>query len=322
MYDGTVKGEDKEGLEIAIQCIGESFGVDPSNQEQVKQLSIQPMTLQSIFDDHMKTHDKFATQASVSGDDTASSSRKVPTVEDKAKAEALKQEGNSLMTAKKFDSAIEAYTQAITLDATNPVYYSNRAAAYSSKSDHISAISDANKAIEVDPRYSKGYHRLGHALYSISDFKAAADAFERGLKVEPTNPGLKSSLASAKAKINAESEVSPRGTPAGVDDPSAGVGAGGGMGGLADMLKNIGGGGGGMPDLTSLMSNPAIKSMAQQMAQNGGLSRLMQDPAVADMMNRVQSGNTPSMEELMQNPNLKNIAEKFLGGSGAGGSSV
>jgi len=97
---------------------------------------------------------------------------------------------------------------------------------------------------------------------------------------------LKSSLASAKAKINAESEVSPRGTPAGVDDPSAGVGAGGGMGGLADMLKNIGGGGGGggMPDLTSLMSNPAIKSMAQQMAQNGGLSRLMQDPAVADMV--------------------------------------
>jgi len=97
---------------------------------------------------------------------------------------------------------------------------------------------------------------------------------------------LKSSLASAKAKINAESEVSPRGTPAGVDDPSAGVGAGGGMGGLADMLKNIGGGGGGggMPDLTSLMSNPAIKSMAQQMAQNGGLGRLMQDPAVADMV--------------------------------------
>jgi len=113
----------------------------------------------------MKTHDKFATQASVSGDDTASSSRKVPTVEDKAKAEALKQEGNSLMTAKKFDSAIEAYTQAITLDATNPVYYSNRAAAYSSKSDHISAISDANKAIEVDPRYSKGYHRLGYEYH-------------------------------------------------------------------------------------------------------------------------------------------------------------
>jgi len=118
------------------------------------------MTLQSIFDVHIKAHDKVNIQASDS-EDTASS-LKAPTVEDKAKAEKLKQEGNSLMTAKKYEDAIKAYTQAITLDATNPVYYSNRAAGYSSKGDHFSAIADANKAIEVDPNYSKGHHRLGY----------------------------------------------------------------------------------------------------------------------------------------------------------------
>lgn len=127
-----------------------------------------------------------------------------------------------------------------------------------------------------------------HALYSIGDFKSAANAFERGLEVDPGNPGLKSSLASTKAKISAENEVSTRSTPGPNVDPTtgagAGAGAGGGMGGLADMLKNMGGDGGGMPDLTNLMNNPAIKSMAQQMAQNGGLNRLMQDPTVADMV--------------------------------------
>lgn len=65
------------------------------------------------------------------------------------------------MSGKSYDEAIETYTQAIELDSTNPVYYSNRAAAHSSKGDHLSAIGDAEKAIEVDPSYVKAYHRLG-----------------------------------------------------------------------------------------------------------------------------------------------------------------
>ena len=84
-----------------------------------------------------------------------------PTAEEKANAEKLKQKGNSLMSGKNFDGAIETYTKAIDLDPTNPVYYSNRAAAYSSKGDHLSAVGDAEKAIEVDPSYVKAYHRLG-----------------------------------------------------------------------------------------------------------------------------------------------------------------
>lgn len=65
------------------------------------------------------------------------------------------------MTAKKHDQAIDAYTKAIALDSSNPVYYSNRAAAYASKGDHASAILDAEKAIEVDPTFVKAYSRLG-----------------------------------------------------------------------------------------------------------------------------------------------------------------
>ena len=38
---------------------------------------------------------------------------------------------------------------------------SHRAAAHSSKGDHLSATGDAEKAIEVDPSYVKAYHRLG-----------------------------------------------------------------------------------------------------------------------------------------------------------------
>lgn len=53
---------------------------------------------------------------------------------------------------------------------------------------------------------------------------------------------------------------------------------------MASMLGGMGGGGGGMPDLASMMNNPAIMQMAQNLMQNGGMDRLMSNPAVANMV--------------------------------------
>lgn len=100
-----------------------------------------------------------ALQASATTSQAAA--KATPTPEDKAAAEAQKAVGNSKMTAKDYPAAIEAYTKAIDLDPTNPVFYSNRAAAYSSSGDHDKAVMDAEKAIEVDPKFVKAYHRLG-----------------------------------------------------------------------------------------------------------------------------------------------------------------
>jgi len=138
----------------SVQCIGEAFGVDPSDNDQSERLSIKPASLESIFDLFLKTRDKVNSSS-------APPKLSDPTAEDKANADKLKQKGNSLMSSKKYDEAIQTYTEAIKFDSTNPVYYSNRAAAHSSKGDHHSAIGDAEKAIEADPSYVKAYHRLG-----------------------------------------------------------------------------------------------------------------------------------------------------------------
>lgn len=132
-----------------------------------------------------------------------------------------------------------------------------------------------------------------HAHYCLNDFKAAAAAFKRGLELDPTNANLKSGLSSAEARIPPEDDDLP--PLEDMDEPaSANAGAGAGMGGMADMLRNMGmgggGGGGGMPDLASLMSNPAMMQMAQQMMQNGGLERLMSNPAVQNMVRARLSG--------------------------------
>ncbi|KAJ3796433.1 putative stress-induced protein STI1 [Lentinula aff. detonsa] len=313
--DGTVKTDDKESLEVAVQCIGEAFGVDPSDDEQFARLSVKPATLQSIFDVYLKTKEKVD---GGSRSQPSSSLPQGPSAEDKAKADTFKRSGNSLMSAKKYDEAIEAYSQAISLDSGNPIYYSNRAAAYSSKGDHLSAVGDAELALAADPKFVKAYHRLGHAQYCLSDYKASADAFERGLKLDPSNVGLKSGLQNAKSRITDDDDDGP--PPLIPDDApvstSTGSTASGlpDMGGMADMLRGMGGGGGGMPDLASLMNNPQMMAMAQQMMSNGGLSNLMQNPAVSDMMSRMQSGDMPSMEELMSNPALRNIASQFGAG--------
>lgn len=50
---------------------------------------------------------------------------------------------------------------AIGLDSNNAVYFCNRAAAHSKLGNHQAAIEDCNRALELDPTYSKAYGRLG-----------------------------------------------------------------------------------------------------------------------------------------------------------------
>ena len=66
--------------------------------------------------------------------------------------------------------------------------------------------------------------------------------------------------------------------------PAAGAGGLGNLGGMADMFRNAGGGGGGMPDIASMMNNPQLMAMAQQLMANGGMNSLLSNPAVANMV--------------------------------------
>jgi small glutamine-rich tetratricopeptide repeat-containing protein alpha len=98
--------------------------------------------------------------------------------------------------------------------------------------------------------------------------------------------GLRNSEANAKAADAVGDVPSPSAASSNPQmDPSTG-----GMGGLAETLRNMGGGGaGGTPDLAGLMNNPAMMQMAQQMMANGGLERLMSNPAVANMVSCIES---------------------------------
>lgn len=64
-----------------------------------------------------------------------------------ARANALKDEGNALLSHGKFSHAAEKYSEAIAL-APNAIYYSNRAQALIKLESYGLAIQDANEALK------------------------------------------------------------------------------------------------------------------------------------------------------------------------------
>lgn len=110
-------------------------------------------------------------------------------------AEEHKRKGNDAFKEKKWDEAIKHYNKAITLDPSNAAYYSNRSAAWSFKGSHESALADANKCIEKDPKFVKGYARKGKALFDLKRWDDAEEAYKKGLTVEASNDACTRGLA-------------------------------------------------------------------------------------------------------------------------------
>lgn len=103
---------------------------------------------------------------------------------------------------------------------------------------------------------------------------------------------MKTGLQNSETRIASDGDAAPP-RPTSSSNSPPGAGPIPGLGGMADALRNLGGAGaggaGGMPDLAGMMNNPAMMQMAQQMMANGGLERLMSNPAVANMVSSIKS---------------------------------
>ena len=64
-------------------------------------------------------------------------------------------ESNEAVNSGDFRRAIKAYTEAITLDPTNPVLYTNRSTAFAKLNQFQKSLLDARKARELNPKWAK-----------------------------------------------------------------------------------------------------------------------------------------------------------------------
>jgi chaperonin cofactor prefoldin len=121
-----------------------------------------------------------------------------------AQAEAKKAEGNAAFAAKEYEKAIGFYTEAIELDASNHLYYSNRSICLAETKKYEEAKADGAMCIKIDPTFVKGYHRKANAEFLSGDYDSASATVHAGLKVDPTMGDLKRLLQKIKAKRGGE----------------------------------------------------------------------------------------------------------------------
>ncbi|KAJ2052186.1 Hsp90 cochaperone [Coemansia sp. S16] len=121
-------------------------------------------------------------------------------------ANELKAKGNEAFAAGNHTAAIDFFSQAIELDPTNHVLYSNRSASQSSLKKYTEALADAEKTVELMPAWAKGYSRKGAALFGLQEYAMAVATYQDGLKHDPESALLKKGLSDAEAALEHEKD--------------------------------------------------------------------------------------------------------------------
>ena len=159
---------------------------------------------------------------------------------------------------------------------------------------------------------------ISTARLALGQFAEAAKALKRALELEPDNERTRQELQKAEERLAPSSSSASSGqsvTPAAQPTPGAGAGPRG--------MPSMGGGGGGMPDFASLLSNPAMMQMANQMMSSGMLSELMSNPMMANMYERRPAPCLPATCVLTpgvhENVFWGDRAASMMGGGGGGG---
>ncbi|RPB28427.1 small glutamine-rich tetratricopeptide repeat-containing protein 2-like protein [Terfezia boudieri ATCC MYA-4762] len=330
--DGTLPADEAESITVATQIIADAFKVDPSDTASMAD-ALGGQSLVTIYGVFEKMKGRAATKPPTPAQPAntpSPTSAQSPTPEQKAEADALKGQGNEAMAKKDYPTAIDLYTKALGLTPGNPIFLSNRAAAYSASRQHQQAAVDAQAAVAADPSYSKAWSRLGLAKFALGDTKGAMEAYAKGMEVESSggkNPSeaMRRGFETAKKRLAEEDGEEDIGA-------SGGMGGMGGMGGgmpdlssLASMFGGGGGGGegGGMPDLAGLMSNPMISQLASNLMKNPDmLGKMMNNPKVKEMMDGVSGGGgLPDMSSMMNDANFAEMAKNFMKDAGGSGRS-
>ncbi|CAL4122644.1 unnamed protein product [Meganyctiphanes norvegica] len=106
----------------------------------------------------------------------------------------LKNKGNEYLGAGRALEALDLYNQAVVLDPSNHLIYSNRCAALTQLEEYQEALKDADRVLKLMPGWPMGYFRRGTALVYMQQYQLATETYQKGLALLPDNVQLREAL--------------------------------------------------------------------------------------------------------------------------------
>ena len=129
----------------------------------------------------------------------------------------------------------------------------------------------------------KAYSRLGLSNFFLERYEDAVSAYQRAVELEPDNKASQDSLRQAQNKLRKVSLPNP-------NPPNS----------LPNMMDSL-------PELMS-GGHPSMKNAMDKIGGSAGLASLMQDPAMMQMA-----------QQMMKDPNMMQQALAMMQGGGGGG---
>lgn len=98
-------------------------------------------------------------------------------------ADEKKESGNHLYKFKNYKGALAMYDEAIKLCPENAAYYGNRSACYMMLGMYKKALDDAQKAVAIDPTFTKGYIRIAKCCIALGDISGGEQAVRKAAEL-------------------------------------------------------------------------------------------------------------------------------------------
>ncbi|KAF9691010.1 hypothetical protein EKO04_011082 [Ascochyta lentis] len=118
------------------------------------------------------------------------------------KLERMKEEGNAAFKAGRFQEAIDTYGKALEVDPSNKLTNSkilqNRALCHSRLKGWTTAIADCDKALELDPGYTKARKTRAKALGESGNWQEAVREYKAIQEENPSEPGIAKDIRNAE----------------------------------------------------------------------------------------------------------------------------
>ncbi|KAB8093010.1 hypothetical protein EE612_019660 [Oryza sativa] len=99
----------------------------------------------------------------------------------------LKSQGEKAVQRNDYLAASKIYSEALELDYFDATLYSNRSLCNLQIGEAQKALLDADRCVELRPKWVKGHYREGAALMVLKEHKKAFEAFLNALKLDPAN---------------------------------------------------------------------------------------------------------------------------------------